>query len=146
MPTMSRLLGAVFFAAIFGYASVIALDAFQDRSPPVLFLEINIAIASAIGWHMVGRLPGDRLSVGFANGITGAVVISFLTLAAHGMVQMFKYTRDLKYDDLIEAVIGILESALDIGIMIQSPELTAVVFGGGAVAGILIQILHKRFG
>lgn len=146
MPTMSRLLGAVFFAAIFGYASVLALAVYPRPVPPSFFLEINIAVASALGWHLVGRAPGDRIAVGFANGITGAVVISFLAMGVHGAIQMFKFTRDLRYDGIMDALVGVLEAALELAKLIQSPELTAVVFGGGAVAGILLQILNKRFG
>ena len=46
----------------------------------------------------------------------------------------------------MDALVGVLEAALELAKLIQSPELTAVVFGGGAVAGILLQILNKRFG
>lgn len=146
MPTMSRLLAAVFYAAIFGYASFLALETYSDARPPVFFLEINIAIASAIGWHLIGKAPGDRFAVGFANGITGTVVISLLILAAHGTVSMFKFTRDLRYDGIMESLVAIIAEGIKLATQIQSPQLTLVVFGGGALAGILLQILYKRLG
>lgn len=146
MPTAARLFAALSYAAVAFFAS----ESFKPVLPEGLgtgyLSEVNAVIGLLTGWFVMGRLAGEGYRRAVAQGIRTTAVLVFYVLLLHSVLEMFRLSMRMRYDGPMDAVIGMLEKAMEYGrLVVTSPEVMAILLLGGVLAAWLSEWAARRW-
>ncbi|HBQ36562.1 MAG TPA: tellurium resistance protein [Rhodobacteraceae bacterium] len=146
MPTASRIIGAIFFAALSWYVS----ELFKPQMPPGTnfgrFSEYNAAIGLICGWVFMGLRYGNNTSSAVGAGLSAMFATLFWVMLLNSITQMIKLSIRKRYDDPVEAIVGVFEMALKFGKMLLTTEIIATMLITGIVAGLVAGWGSRRWG
>ena len=148
MPTAAKLLSALCLAA-FAYmvsdmikAAMLAEDPDQNFGR---FVEINMVIAAAVGWWMLGSRVGNPYSVSLGLGLTAVASAVFFCLFAHAFWEMLQLSLDRKFDGPMEALIGAVQLAIDYAAELLRVAIIAALVAGGMLCGAFAEFISRRW-
>lgn len=145
MPTISRLIAAIIFAA----TAFVAGQGYKLGVPEGVqygyFDAICAAIGLLCGWLVMGKLTGKGYRAAAGSGLRTSVTISIWALLVFCTVLMVRKAFRKRYDSPLEAVVDIFALMLEQGIlMLTVPVLTAL-FVGGVVGGLASEWAKRRW-
>lgn len=146
MPTMSKLIAAVFFAAV-AYLSAVA---FRGGMPEgTQFGQFNIicaAIGLISGWRVMGNVAGKGYAKAAGTGVRTSVTFTAWALLVCSVILMVRKAFKQRYGDSpLEAVVDIFSLALENGMLLLRPEVLSVLFLGGILGGLLTEWVKSRW-
>lgn len=145
MPTLSRLIAGLIFAATAYLAGVAFRTAMPENMAFGQFDLINAAVGFLCGW--ITLTHRSRLGVWDAMGRglrTSAIIVAW-ALLIYGIVQMVEKAFRKRYDTPTEAVVDIFALMLKNGVLMLIPSLIVILVVGGIVGGLLTEAVRRRW-
>ena len=137
MPTASRFIGAIFFAAIAFYVSELFKLQMPEGRNFGNFSFYNAAIGLICGWVFL-RLPrGLRMSSSIGHGLSAMAAVLFWVVLINCISEMLRLSLRKQYDGPLEAILGVFKLALEYGQLLGTTEIISVMLIGGVVGGII---------
>jgi len=137
MPTASRFIGAIFFAAIAFYISELFKPQLPEGKNFGKFSLYNAAIGLICGWVLL-RLPrGLSITSSIGLGLSTMAAVLFWVMLINGISEMLRLSLRKYYDGPAEAIIGVFQLCLKYGQLLLTTEIISVVLIGGVVAGVI---------
>ncbi|MGY9036554.1 MAG: TrgA family protein [Rhodobacterales bacterium] len=145
MPTAARLTAAVCLA-LMGYAlSRMIMPLMPTSTQFGYFIPTNIALGLVVGWRVIGSRAGGGVSEGITNGVTGAVVLVFWGLFVQSGREMIEKAMMHRFDGVGDALVGMIGIGAEYFLIMATVPIIAVVLLGGAVSGIVTNLINRRF-
>jgi len=145
MRTAARLTAAVCLA-LMGYAlSRMIMPLMPTSTQFGYFIPTNIALGLIVGWRVVGSRVGGGISEGITIGVTGAVVLVFWGLFVQSGREMIEKAMMHRFDGVGDALVGMIGIGAEYFLIIATVPIIAVVLLGGAVSGIVTNVIDRRF-
>ncbi|MEM9756082.1 MAG: TrgA family protein [Pseudomonadota bacterium] len=147
MPTAARLVAAVLYALIAFFAASAIPETLTNSSItlPDYFAPSIMAIGVWQGWMVLGKQVGRGYTAAIGNGIRTSIQIAFFALLLWSLTRMFylAVTRTT-YRDFGVAVFDALGFFLEFTVeFISQVDAVAIVIGGGIIAGIVCEAIHR---
>ncbi|MDB4053487.1 TrgA family protein [Octadecabacter sp.] len=145
MPTMGRLVGAILFAGLAWYTSLLIIPLFPVGTNLGLFQEVNIFFGLIAGWTVAGPRAGLGYVAAFSYGLTALVAMVVMALFLNSSVVMVEQSLRKRYDGPGEAVTDVFQMFVDHAIMMATPEIIGTLLIGGIVGGLVTEFFGRRF-
>lgn len=145
MPTFSKLICGALLAALAVLVSEMVKPNLPSAYDVSRFDYTNAAIAFAMGWKLVGRQAGRGIWNSIANGITAVASTVFLVLLFYSIGFMVQESFKSKYDNIFEAIDGMLGQFVDLWEYINYPQIFAVLAVGMVVIGMAGEYTKRRW-
>lgn len=148
VTTFPKAIAAVFWAALFWVTSELLKPAFPDGFNPGRFSEINVIYGAIVGWSIVGARAGGGYVNGISYGVTASVFGVIMGLFFNCLMLMIDQSTNVGfYAGPVDAVVGVFEEMIEYGALFLKPEAyraDAVLIGGSAVLGIVVEYISRR--
>ncbi len=150
MPTAAKLVAAILFTVI----AVAAALAFKMADTQILpaqltvpfYLPIMAALGIWQGWMTMGRNAGGGWVHAINTGVRTSFQIGLLGIIVFGLLEMFDRSTRLYYDGPGEAVIAAMDLFMEYGLtVVTSVNSMIVLFGGGVIAALIVEITGRRW-
>ncbi|MDC1381441.1 TrgA family protein [Octadecabacter sp.] len=145
MPTMGRLVGAILFAGLAWYTSLLIMPLFPVGTNLGLFQEVNTFFGLITGWTVAGPRAGLGYVAAFSYGLTALVAMVVMALFFNSSVFMVEQSLRKRYDGPGEAVTDVFQMFVDHAIMMATPEIIGTLLIGGIVGGLVTEFFGRRF-
>ena len=145
MPTMGRLVGAILFAGLAWYTSLLIIPLFPVGTNLGLFQEVNTFFGLIAGWTVAGSRAGLGYVAAFSYGLTALVAMVVMALFFNSSVFMVEQSLRKRYDGPGEAVTDVFQMFVDHAIMMATPEIIGTLLIGGIVGGLVTEFFGRRF-
>ena len=145
MPTMGRLVGAILFAGLAWYTSLLIIPLFPVGTNLGLFQEVNTFFGLIAGWTVAGPRAGLGYVAAFSCGLTALVAMVVIALFFNSSVVMVEQSLRKRYDGPGEAVTDVFQMFVDHAIMMATPEIIGTLLIGGIVGGLVTEFFGRRF-
>lgn len=145
MPTMPKVVAALFFAAL-GYFAVDLVIAVlpEGQSPGKLHLTMAL-VGAFCGWIMSGARAGEGSRAGFGYGLTTSALMVFWGLFIFAGVEMLDKALSRRYDQVMEAIQAMVNFGIKYATTIATPEIIATMIVGGLFGGWLTEWAADRW-
>ncbi len=145
MPTISRLIAAVFFGA----TAFLTAEAFKLGMPEDTqygFFNLLCAVIGLMcGWMVMGALTGKGYKAAAGFGLRTAITFTVWSLLACSIVLMVRKAFKKRYDTPMEAIVDIFALGLENGLRLFTPEVLSVLVIGGILGGLSAEWAKKRW-
>lgn len=146
MPTISRFVAAIFFAAT-GY---LGGEAFKLGMPEGvkygLYSIINLVIGLLCGWIVMGSLTGRGYGKAAGSGLRTSVTITVWALLVFSILLMVRKAFMKRYGDSpMAAIADIFALALEHALLLLRVEVLAVLVMGGILGGLCAEWVKQRW-
>lgn len=145
MPTMGRLVGAILFAGLAWYTSLLIIPLFPVGTNLGLFQEVNTFFGLIAGWTVAGPRAGLGYVAAFSYGLTALVAMVVMALLFNSSVVRVEQSLRKRYDGPGEAVTDVFQMFVDHAIMMATPEIIGTLLIGGIVGGLVTEFFGRRF-
>lgn len=145
MPTMGRLVGAILFAGLAWYTSLLIIPLFPVGTNLGLFQEVNTFFGLIAGWTVAGPRAGLGYVAAFSYGLTALVAMVVMALFFNSSVVMVEQSLRKRYDGPGEAVTDVFQMFVDHAIVMATPEIIGTLVIGGIVGGLVTEFFGRRF-
>lgn len=145
MPTRGRLVGAILFAGLAWYTSLLIIPLFPVGTNLGLFQEVNTFFGLIAGWTVAGSRAGLGYVAAFSYGLTALVAMVVMALFFNSSVVMVEQSLRKRYDGPGEAVTDVFQMFVDHAIMMATPEIIGTLLIGGIVGGLVTEFFGRRF-
>ena len=145
MPTMGRLVGAILFAGLAWYTSLLIIPLFPVGTNLGLFQEVNTFFGLIAGWTVAGPRAGLGYVAAFSYGLTALVAMVVMALFFNSSVVMVEQSLRKRYDGPGEAVTDVFQMFVGHAIMMATPEIIGTLLIGGIVGGLVTEFFGRRF-
>lgn len=145
MFTAGKLIGAIYFAGLAFLLSSMLIPMLPEQLTGGLFTEVNVAAGVIAGWMVMGpRAKGD-LRKALGAGLTTSIAMFMLALLTHSGVTMVELALRKRYENGVEAVIGVLEEAWKYFVEVGTTEIIATTLVGGMIGGLFARAAAKNW-
>lgn len=145
MPTAGRFVGAIIFGFIAWYVSELFKPLMPEGTSFGRFSEYNAVVGIVLGWVMLGLRAHPNRNASIGAGLTTSFIVLFWALLIHAVIEMLKLSLRKRYSGAGEAVIAVFQMMVEYAVMMATPEIIVVLFGGGVVAGMLSGWAQRRW-
>ena len=145
MPTMGRLVGAILFAGLAWYTSLLIIPLFPVGTNLGLFQEVNTFFGLIAGWTVAGSRAGLGYVAAFSYGLTALVAMVVMAVFFNSSVVMVEQSLRKRYDGPGEAVTDVFQMFVDHAIMMATPEIIGTLLIGGIVGGLVTEFFGRQF-
>ncbi len=145
MPTMGRLVGAILFAGLAWYTSLLIIPLFPVGTNLGLFQEVNTFFGLIAGWTVAGPRAGLGYVAAFSYGLTALVAMVVMALFFNSSVVMVEQSLRKRYDGPGEAATDVFQMCVDHAIVMATPEIIGTLVIGGIVGGLVTEFFGRRF-
>ena len=145
MPTMGRLVGAILFAGLAWYTSLLIIPLFPVGTNLGLVQEVNTFFGLIAGWTVAGPRAGLGYVAAFSYGLTALVAMVVMALFFNSSVVMVEQSLRKRYDGPGEALTDVFQMFVDHAIMMATPEIIGTLLIGGIVGGLVTEFFGQRF-
>ena len=104
MPTGSKLIGALTFAALAYFLSDLIKPLLPEGTPVGRLSEVNAIVGMIMGWKVMGKGAGVTYRQSFGYGFTTMAAIVFWCLMVWSGLEMIKRSMKLYYEGPTEAL------------------------------------------
>jgi hypothetical protein len=145
MPTISKLIAAVVFAAV----AFLQAEAFKPGMPEGTqfgqFSLICAGIGLLCGWIVMGGLVGKGYRQAAGSGVRTAVTYTVWAVLICSIILMVRKALKMRYDSPMEAIVDIFALGLENGARLFTPGVLGVLFIGGILGGLCAEWAKKRW-
>lgn len=145
MPTMGRLIGAILFAGLAWYTTLLIVPLFPEETYMGWFQEVNTVCGLVAGWKIAGPRAGTGYVAAFSYGLTALVVMIVMALFFNSSAVMIERSLRKLYDGPGDAVTDVFALLIEHGTMILTPEIIGTLLIGGFVGGLVTEFFGRRF-
>ncbi len=152
MPTPAKLVAAILFAALsWIVADAIVRTALPEGVRVGHFREMLAFGGLLVGWRAIGRPAsgptgrGTTLSHAVTAGFGAAAILSMLALVIHGFRAKIGESLGLRYDAIGEAASAWMAFVWTDVQTVATPLIAGLMFGGGAVVGLVSGLVGRTW-
>jgi hypothetical protein len=146
MPTASRFVAAICLAALAYVVSLQVMGLITEDIDFGYFAYANLGIGLVTGWIVTGTRAGHGgVSAPVTNGLTGMLAMVFWCLFVQGVNEMLRLALRNRFDGPFEAVFSVFEHMVEFGAILADPVVLATLFVGGAVTGLVVEQVWRRW-
>ena len=145
MPTAARMTGLVLFGVLAWLVSEQVKPLFPDGTNFGRFSEYNALIGMVCGWVVMGPRAGEGRGGAVGGGITTTVAVLFWGLLLHSIAEMLRLSLRKHYDGPVEAVVGVIQLAIEYVILIGTVPVMGTLFVGGIISGAICGWVARRW-
>lgn len=145
MPTAAKLFAGICLAVLGYVVSEIIKGNMPASTAFGLFSEVNAAIGFLCGWLVVGPRAGRGQSAAIANGFTGTVALVVWALFIHSANLMVENSLDRKYRTVMEAIMGLFESAVKYSEELVDVKVIVALLIGAIITGTVTEIVSRHW-
>ena len=109
------------------------------------FTYVNMLLAVACGWVIMGKRAGRGWTAAVNNGLTGVAALVFWGLFVQGTYEMFSQAMRHRYGGPFEALLEIFKIGVAYGEQLLPSEILITLGIGAVVSGILTEIAFRRW-
>ena len=147
MPTASKLVCAVLYAALAWVVSGMVMEAIEaetQRQNFGSFQFVNAVIGILVGWVVIGKRLGTDYVTAMGIGFTGMMALVFWSLFAHSFSEMLRLSLARRFDGPIEAIMSIFTLGIEYGGYLANAPTLGVLLIGGMAAGVIAEFVDRR--
>lgn len=151
MPTPAKLVAALLFAALcWCVGETIVRYCLEDGVRVGAFRELLAAGGLIVGWRTIGKTAtgpvgrGNSIPNVITSGIGGAFIFLVLGLLVHSFAVMIEESLGGKYTAIGRAASAWMGFLIEDVRTIWHPYVMALLFGGGAVTGLIAGMVGRR--
>jgi len=137
MPTASRMIGAVLFAALAFIVSEMFKPLMPEGTDMGRFSEYNAVIGFVCGWVFMSLRYGAKGSSAIGSGLTGMFATLFWVMILNNTAEMLRLSVRKQYDGPVEAIVGVFQLMIKYGAMMATPEIIITLLLSGVVIGMI---------
>tara|TARA_R110000822_G_scaffold44281_1_gene118948 strand:+ start:563 stop:1003 length:441 start_codon:yes stop_codon:yes gene_type:complete len=145
MPTAARLTAAMCLAVLAGILSKMIIPLMPENTQFCYFIPINVALGLLAGWTVMGPRASRGITAGINNGFTGVLILILWGLATHSVREMLKKALLRRYDGMGEALIASISIAAEYFMVIATLPIAITVIVGGALSGVITNLVNRRY-
>ncbi|WP_319547025.1 TrgA family protein [Ruegeria conchae] len=145
MPTASRLVAALCLLVIAFLVSSMIINNGEEGKSYGWFTYVNMLLAVACGWVIMGKRAGRGWTAAVNNGLTGVAALVFWGLFVQGTYEMFSQAMRHRYGGPFEALLEIFKIGVAYGEQLLPSEILITLGIGAVVTGILTEIAYRRW-
>ncbi|WP_136057694.1 TrgA family protein [Candidatus Halocynthiibacter alkanivorans] len=148
MPTMPKLISAIWFAALAFFMAMLVpahLPENMEGMSMGYFPHIIAVIGALVGWHFVGPKARDTRSAMIGFGITSSGLIIAWSLLVFAGYEMYRGSLRLRYDGPMDALVNMFGIIGEYALIIAKPDFVIAAVIGGIVGGWLVGAVGKRW-
>lgn len=145
MPTASKLVGAVLFAALAWFISDLAKPLLVEGTRVGLLSPVNAAFGGILGWRLMGRGTGQGMRTALGYGLTTALMTAFWALLFWSAYVMVVRSTRLYYNGPTEAVQDMFALFYDYASTVATGEVIGSLLIGAMIFGWLTEMVSRRF-
>lgn len=145
MPTAARLVASICLMVIAFVVSSMIIANGDEGKDYGHFTTVNLVLAVACGWKIMGWRAGRGWTAGINNGLTGVVSLVFWGVAVQGTYEMFRQAMRHRFNGPFEAILAIFELSFEYSKQLLAPEILWTLAIGAFVTGILTEIASRRW-
>ncbi len=145
MPTASRLVAALCLLVIAFLVSSMIINNGEEGKSYGWFTYVNMLLAVACGWIVMGKRAGRGWTAAVNNGLTGVAALVFWGLFVQGTYEMFSQAMRHRYGGPFEALLEIFKIGVAYGEQLLPSEILITLGIGAVVSGILTEIAFRRW-
>ena len=145
-PTAAKLVAALVLAAT-GYITSEAVKPLLPEDTVFgMFSLVNAVLGLLCGWIIVGPRAGQGESYSLGADLSGAAALAFWGLLVQAARQSFYLSLARRFDGPMEAILDMLNQALEWGLlMLWHPPAAGALFLGGAIAGLFSEFAARNW-
>lgn len=138
MPTAGKLFAALAFALV-GLAAALAFQPLMPQGTRFgWFVPVCTLLGAICGWRVMGPRAGlGGAAAAMGVGLSTSVVLSVTAVFVFATREMVIRSMNRRFDGVMDAALGTFDIALDYGLMLLTPQMLAVLVGGGAIGGLV---------
>lgn len=146
MPTAAKMFSAVAFVLVGWWAAV----AYIPQLPPGMavgyFAEIMAALGFVVGWRSLGRNAGRGYSDSISYGLRTSFLLVFWALLGFAVYLMIERSLLQGYrGDVGKAVLDVPQIMMQYGRLTLTEGVLAALIIGGVIAGLLAEMVARRW-
>jgi hypothetical protein len=145
MPTASKLVGAVLFAALAYYVSEQVKLGLPEGMAANLLSPINALIGLIMGWRLVGGRAGEGFVPATGYGLTTVFATTFWGLLIWSAYEMIRRAWRGRYDDPFEALFAMADLGLSYSTLIVTPPVVGSAVIGSFVLAMIVEFVSHRW-
>jgi hypothetical protein len=145
MPTITKLIAAVFFAAIAYFSAIAFREGMPENTHFGQFNAICAGIGALCGWLVMGSATGKGYRMSAGAGVRTSVTIVAWALLICSIILMLRKAFLKRYISPTDAVVDVFALALDNAVMVLQPEVLSILVLGGLAGGLLAEWTKTRW-
>jgi len=149
MPTMSRLIAAVYFAGLAYFTAVAFRGVMPEGTQFGYFNLLCVVIGLISGWRVMGSIAGKGYSQAPGAGVRTSITFVAWALLLCSIILMVRKAFGKRYGDSpLAAIVDIFALALENGMRMfnpQVPEILGLILIGGALGGLVSEWAKRRW-
>lgn len=145
MPTASKLVAALILA-LTGYgAAVSVIPVLPEAQPKSWLIPVCVLVPMVVAWRIMGRLVGRTYGVAVSSGLYAVAAAVVCVVGIFAIAEMIKRSTRLRYDDVMEALIGAIGLFGQYLSLLLHPPVLVVLAVGAVVVGLGAEWSHRRW-
>lgn len=148
MPTGPKLVGAICLAMLAAIVAELSKDAvLADRTMDFGYLTVTCGfVGFFVGWRFLGGTrPEPGLVAEISHGFSGVIIMLLLGFFTLGCYVMLMHALDRRYRDVMEALRGIIDFAIEFAPFLLRYDTMAALFIGAVVSGLLTGLARRHW-
>lgn len=145
MPTASKVVAAVFFAALAYFCGDLVKPLLPEGTRTGWLNEVLAAIGVLCGWNMSGKRAGEGVRAGFGYGLTSSALIAGWGIFLFAGYEALDLSMDRRYDGPMEAIRGMVGFMIDYAVLIGTKDIIGTLIVGGMFGGWLAEWTARRW-
>ncbi len=145
MPTATKLVSAILFAALAWWIGHMIIPYFPEEQRIGRFREILAAVGFLTGWRFLGRHAGAGWNSAIAFGLGASGILVFWGLLIFSGYEMIRRSMRLSYGGPTEALKDQVQIAIDYFVYLKPPEIWGSLIVGGLALGLIAEMVKRRW-
>jgi len=145
VPTAAKLFAGFAFAVLAFFTAEIYKPHMPESTQFGYFSFVSSLIGLVAGWRVMGPEAGHGNWAAVNSGVKTAAVMVCLAAAVFSTYEMLVRAFRPSYKGPMEAVVAIVEIAIDYLKLMVAWDVAIVLVGGGALAGLLSEWAARRW-
>ena len=145
MPTFSKLVAGLLFAALAWWASGVIRPDLPDTFPKGLMREGNTLLAAILGWRLTGGGVGRGYASSAGIGISTGIAITLSAMFLWAFYIMIRRSMQLVYEGPSEALKAWIALVVEIAAALwENPLLLVAILLASALVGLAAELVRER--
>jgi hypothetical protein len=145
MPTLSKLLSAIIFAAIAFFAAEFVKLEITEGMNFAKFSEICASIGLMNGWMVMGCLVGQGYKASIGYGLRTAVTMTVWCMLFTSTALMLRKAFRQRYDGPMESLVDIFKLSIENAPLLIAPPVIGTLVLGGMIGGFAAEWAKRRW-
>ena len=148
MPTGAKFVGAVCLAIVAAIVAELCKQAvLADRTMSFgYFTPVSALLGAFVGWRFLGGAHADPgIAHQIVHGISAVILMLLLSFFVFGTYQMLMNALDRHYTQVMQALRGIIEFAIEYAPFLLRADIIVTLCVGAVVSGVLTGLARKHW-